>query len=410
MTPAHLRAFIGMLIAGPAALSRAPGRALARILDVTPARAGQLIAGLLEHGLIDREEGRRAISIVSHRRGSMLHCHGPDEPCPGEATPGELFDWLQGTIPNRPIEIDDEVRALIGRPKVKDPVDSARILDLSATPEEIPERSRRPTHLPGSPICGCLTLFFDQLSPFFSLVGRKKKKKLSMSIFDGRGQNQISGRDRMLMRFYERKRQRVDPLYEVEERRADQGALRKASRMLQARRIHPRWWADYVDYVWEEFPRVCGKRMTFPPAKILASEWFIDCYHSERPQRIDVAQAGKLLRRAGHAVHAGTIVSICRDAITGSMPTGLPEEYLAAVEWLLPRLRDVGYVGVDPPRSFRFAVDASGRTKTVSLEDEDARDLREKLRGKIAATRERHRLGRLRRLDRRGGDPRKDSA
>ena len=56
--------------------------------------------------------------------------------------------------------------------------------------------------------------------------------------------------------------------------------------------------------------------------------------------------------QAGHKdVPAGVVISVCRDMLKkGSIPAGLSEEIRSAVRWLAPRLREVGYVGMEPPK------------------------------------------------------------
>ena len=339
MTPATLRAFIGTLLMTPAELSRAPGKILATLLEVTPQRANTLLDVLVEQGLLYRAPGKRPIQVIAHRRGSVIHCHGPEVPCPGIVPLEQSIRWA---FPDR-----KGMHPGGGMPPGIPETTPPRIPSFPETSAQKPQRNPHVTSKEEQRRCGCIDLSFSQKE------GVMKERVLFRAyLLEERGAAQLANDDLFLAALYERKRQGIDPLYEAGERTHDIMNLRKAARALKARRIHPRWWPDYVDWIWEKFSEVTKGRGTFPPSNLLASPWYLDNYQSERPQRLNVPRARAMLVQAGHKdVPAGVVISVCRDMLKkGSIPVGLSEEIRSAVRWLAPRLREVGYVGMEPPK------------------------------------------------------------
>jgi hypothetical protein len=125
--------------------------------------------------------------------------------------------------------------------------------------------------------------------------------------------------------------------------------------------IGPAAWRAYMTFAFEDCPGQTGGRLKYPPPKYTTSSNTVERFLATLGTRkLDMARAQRMLRGAGFVdVHAGVVCSMARHALSrytegGPLPEIRPEDglpfapaaaaaYTAAVHWLLPRLREVGY-------------------------------------------------------------------
>lgn len=154
--------------------------------------------------------------------------------------------------------------------------------------------------------------------------------------------------DLYFMELYTARRRRIDPEYEPSPgHRKVLGEARR--RMEKHYHLSRKDWPLYLNWLFEAVRGIPGMRCAFPPVNRVGADGFLDKYVASLGRRpMDIDHAGEMLRGAGFGdVPPWVVVSLARDAASegGAIPAGIKPRTREAVEWLLPRLNRVGYVG-----------------------------------------------------------------
>lgn len=295
LTPALWRAWLSLVGLTPdPGLRDRPGETLASILSVGSSTATGYIRRLSERGLV-RRRGRELVVLLPRAGSSVEFGKGT-----AEAIEGNVLAALptQGQIRER------ARRIMAGEKSEKD----LRI-----------ERTK------------ALVQVFVGEAP----RGRKASRTATPD-------------DLYFVELYTARRRRIDPEYELSagHRKVLGEARRKMEKHYHLSRTD---WPLYLNWLFEVVRGIPGMRCAFPPVNRVGADGFLDRYVASLGRRpMDLDRAGAMLRGAGFDdVVPWVVVSLARDASAdgGNIPDGVKPRTRAAVEWLLPRLDKVGYVG-----------------------------------------------------------------
>jgi hypothetical protein len=290
-----------------------PATALAQSVGISPSVAARQIREVIAAGLA-RRVGRGLI-VAMPRGDSIVHAHHPDEPCfahrigrrVGTELDPQVLDPGGQTIPTTPRSdraIANGVCVCIDQVRKEIPVSKSKVDRLKRVVEVF--GCRQPTPRKATPADGVEV--------------------------------------RLLAEGYVARRRRVDPEYEP--RPGDYTAFIQAHAYLKARMINPDQYGDYLDNLFERFARIANG--SIPPARMIKAEGFVEpwvCSLGRRP--LNVTRARRMLVSAGFGdIDQVVVTNIARHVAEagGAVPEGLKPRDREAVEWLLPRLGEVGYL------------------------------------------------------------------
>ncbi|MFZ4580587.1 MAG: hypothetical protein ACOYOB_19555 [Myxococcota bacterium] len=329
LSPSELLAWLALLFCPEHELVRRPGVALAHLLGVSPGHASKLLAALAKAGAASARAPRGVLPLRPEP-GCVVHTHGPDSSCKAVKNVAIETPPLDGNIFAATSEI--QARRLNHFCSVHSFSEGDTCTALETFPDAVPGESRN-----GGSAAGTAAGFSKQ--KLMAVFVRSPAARYTGPTLD----------DRYLAELYCSRRRRPDPCYGLSPKAF--GAAHSLRRRLVQVGIGREEWPAYMDFAFIEFTQITKGRMSFVPTHVLVGENMMDRYLAQRGSfKFNAERAGRMLRGAGFTAHPAIVVAVARDCFrtweaTGDLPKGLAgdPDAIAAVRWLLPRMRDVGY-------------------------------------------------------------------